>query len=143
MFSSISWHQFILTILVLIVLYYGYIGVGYYWKDGWYRLTTRKSPAQSPQPTAAPVASSPVSANPNPLLPVVHDLVDEVNALLQAEGHTVDKDNLLGKLRRLLQKYPTVKDTPFQASINQLIYGEIKNQCSLDLEEDDIGSLWD
>jgi hypothetical protein len=75
-------------------------------------------------------------------LPVVHDLVDEIRALLQAEGNTADKDELLDKLQRLLQKYPALKDTSFQPSISQFIYIESKNQCALDLDEDEVSGLW-
>jgi len=72
----------------------------------------------------------------------VHDLVDEIRALLQAEGNTADKDELLDKLQRLLQKYPALKDTSFQPSISQFIYIESKNQCALDLDEDEVSGLW-
>ena len=44
MCSSISWEQFILTIVVIVGLYYGYVGVTYYRKDWLYRLSGKKSP---------------------------------------------------------------------------------------------------
>jgi hypothetical protein len=141
MCSSISWEQFITALVVMIGLYYLYVGVSYYRKDLWCRLRTQKSPGLSARPVAAP-AMPDASPTPNPLLPVVHDLVDEIRALLQAEGNAANKDDLLGKLQRLLQKYPTLKDTPFQPSISQLIYIESKNQCALDLDEDEVGGLW-
>ncbi len=141
MFSSISWQQFILTIVVIVGLYYLYIGISYYRKDWWYRLAAKKSPNLSPRTVAAPAMQG-ASPTPNPLLPVVHDLVDEIRALLQAEGSAAIKDELLGKLERLLQKYPTLKDTSFQPSISQLIYIESKNQCALELDEDEVSSLW-
>jgi deoxyribodipyrimidine photolyase len=142
MCSSISWQQFILTIIVITLLYYGYVGVSYYRKDWWYRLRSAKSTNERPQTVEAPVAAANVSSTPNPLLPVVHDLVDEIRALLQAQGNTADKEEVLDKLQRLVQKYPTLKDTPFQPSISQFIHIESKNQCALDLDEDEVAGLW-
>jgi hypothetical protein len=142
MCSSVSWQQFILTIVILVILYYLYVGVTYYRKDWWCRLSPKKSSNASSRPMASPAAASNTSHTTNPLLPVVHDLVDEIRALLQAEGNAANKDELLGKLERLLQKYPTLKDTPFQPSISQLIYIESKNHCALDLGEDEVSNLW-
>lgn len=142
MCSSISWEQFILTIVVIVGLYYGYVGVTYYRKDWLYRLTGKKSPGSSLHPVVPypAVPNGPAAAN--PLLPLVHDVVDEIRALLQAEGSATNKDNLLDKLRRLLQKYPTLKNTAFQSSINQLLVTDCKNHCSMDLDENEIRALW-
>ena len=142
MCSSISWEQFILTIVIVIGLYYGYVGVSYYRKDWLYRISGKKPGSVSPQPAMSPVAMASGAAAANPLLPLVHDLVDEIRALLQAEGVTADKEDLLGKLRRLLQKYPILKETTFQPSINQLVAIDCKNHCSVDLDENEIRALW-
>ena len=143
MCSSISWEQFILTIIVIVGLYYGYVGVSYYRKDWLYRLTGKKSPGSSLQPVVSSLAMPSGAATANPLLPLVHDVVDEIRALLQAEGSAANKNNLLDKLRRLLQKYPTLKNTAFQPSINQLISVDTKSKCSIELWQDEIGGLWE
>jgi hypothetical protein len=143
MCSSISWEQFILTIVVIVGLYYGYVGVSYYRKDWLYRLSGKKSPGSSFQPVVPSPAMATGVAAANPLLPVVHDVVDEIRALLQAEGSAANKENLLDKLRRLLQKYPTLKNTAFQPSINQLIAVDMKSKCSIELRQDEIGGLWE
>jgi hypothetical protein len=142
MCSSISWEQFILVIVVIVSLYYGYVGVSYYRKDLLYWLTGKKLPSASLQPVVSPATMPKDAAAANPLLPLVHDLVDEIRALLQAEGVTADKEGLVGKLSRLLQKYPTLKETSFQPSINQLLTIECKNHCSVDLDENEIRALW-
>jgi hypothetical protein len=143
MCSSISWEQFILTIVVIVVLYYGYVGVSYYRKDWLYRLTGKKSPGSFLQPVVPFPAMPNGAAAANPLLPLVHDVVDEIRALLQAEGSAANKNNLLDKLRRLLQKYPTLKNTAFQPSINQLISVDTKSKCSVELWQDEISGLWE
>jgi hypothetical protein len=142
MCSSILWEQFILTIVIVLGLYYGYVGVSYYRKDWLYRLSGKKPGGASLQPAPSSAAMPGGAAASSPLLPLVHDLVDEIRALLQAEGVTADKEDLLGKLRRLLQKYPTLKETSFQPSINQLLVIESKNHCSVDLNEKEIRVLW-
>ena len=142
MCSGISWEQFILIVVIVLGLYYGYVGVSYYRKDWLYRLSGKK-PGGAALQTAQSSAATPSGATAaNPLLPLVHDLVDEIRALLQAKGVTADKSDLLGKLRRVLQKYPTLRETSFQPSINQLLATECKNHCSVDLDENEIRALW-
>jgi hypothetical protein len=142
MCSSISWEQFLLTIVVIVGSYYGYVGISYYRKDWLYRLTGKRTPSASPQPVVSSPAIPNGAAAGNPLLPMVYDLVDEIRALLQAEGSATDKGNLLDKLKRLLQKYPALKNTAFQSSINQLIAVDTKSQCSVELVQDEIDGLW-
>ena len=142
MCSSISWNQFILIIVVVVGLYYGYVGVSCYLKDWLYRLSGNKSGGASLQSAQSPAAMPSGAAAASLLLPLVHDLVDEIRALLQAEGVEADKEDLLGKLHRLLQKYPTLKETSFQPSINQLLAIDCKNHCSVDLDENEIRALW-
>jgi hypothetical protein len=143
MCSSISWEQFILIIVVVVILYYGYVGVSYYRKDWLYRLSGKKPGVASLQSAQSHAAMASGAAAANPLLPLVHDVVDEIRALLQAEGSAAVKDDLLDKLRRLLQKYPMLKNTAFQPSINQLIAVDTKSQCSVELVQDEIGGLWE
>jgi hypothetical protein len=142
MCSSISWEQFILIIVIVLGVYYGYVGVSYYRKDWLYRLSSKNPGEASLQPAQSPAAMPSGAAAANPSLPLVYDLVDEIRALLQAEGVTADKSDLLGKLRRLLQKYRTLKETSFQPSINQSLAIDCKNYCSLDLDENEIRALW-
>jgi hypothetical protein len=137
MCSSISWPQFIVTLFVLLLLYYGYVGVNYYRTDWWYRIRTKKGS----EPTVA-LAVAVGSGEANPLLPQVHDLVDEIRAFLQATGNAADKAALLAKLRLLLQKYPLLNGTSFQPSINQFIAGESKNHCAVEVGEEDLQALW-
>src|SRR5271155_778471 len=98
MCSSISWEQFILIIVVVVGLYYGYVGVSYYRKDWLYRLSGKKPGIASLQAAQSPAAMPSGATAANPLLPLVHDLVDEIRALLQAEGITAEKEDLLDKL---------------------------------------------
>jgi hypothetical protein len=142
MCSSISWEQFILIIVVVVILYYGYVGVSYYRKDWLYRLSRKKPGVASLQSAQSHAAMASGAAAANPLLPLVHDVVDEIRALLQAEGSAAVKDDLLDKLRRLLQKYPMLKNTAFQPSINQLIAVDTRSQCSVELVQDEIDGLW-
>lgn len=142
MCSSISWEQFILTLVVALGLYYSYVGLSYYRKDWLYRLSGKKPGRASLQPIPSSAAMSGGAAVTNPLLPPVHDLVDEIRALLQAEGVTSDKEGLKAKLRRLLQKYSSLKETAFQPSISQVIASDCKNHCSVNLEDSEVRALW-
>jgi hypothetical protein len=135
MCSNISWIQFLVALLVLDVCYYFYVVVAYFRKDIFHRLRSSKQP---PAPKMDRPAES--SAGPKDLFPQVQALVDEIRALLEGAG--TGKADLLEKLRLLLQKYPALRGSPFQATINQLITVEAKTHSGLALEQGDLESLW-
>lgn len=75
--------------------------------------------------------------------PLVHDLVDELNALLlQLNAEKADKEQVDVSLQRLLQKYPTLNGSDYQASINHLIGVETENKCGLHFSAEEILNLW-
>ena len=143
MCSRISWFQFLVFLLAADALYYVYIGLRYYRKDWWCRLRSRKQPAPAPVSFPRPaVVPAGISSKENDVLPPVQDLVNEIRALLQGIGEGAEKVVLLEKLRLLLQKYPTLHQSPFQPSIKQLIAVETGNHCDVVLDEEDLDGLW-
>ncbi|MBN8837162.1 MAG: hypothetical protein J0I09_07885 [Sphingobacteriia bacterium] len=81
--------------------------------------------------------------NANDQFPLVHDLVDELNAmLLQLNTDKADKEQVLDALHRLLQKYSTLKNSAYQASINHLICIEAENKCGLHFSAEEMLACW-
>lgn len=75
--------------------------------------------------------------------PMVHDLVDEIQAFLQASGKDAEKDELLQSLKRLLRKYAMLKHTSFRKDINKLITTTCENKCSIHISDEDVSDLWE
>lgn len=73
----------------------------------------------------------------------MHDLVDELNALLlQLDAEKADKEQVAVALRRLLQKYPTLKGSTYQASINHLIDVEAETKCGFHFTAEERLNFW-
>lgn len=73
---------------------------------------------------------------------LVHDLVDEIQAFFQASGGSLEKQEILQSLQRLIQKYAVLKGTSFKEAINNLIISACENNCSIHLSENEVSELW-
>lgn len=74
--------------------------------------------------------------------PLVHDLVDEIQAFFQASGRSSEKQEIMQSLQRLIQKYAVLKGTSFKEAINNLIISACENNCSIHLSENEVSGLW-
>lgn len=83
-------------------------------------------------------------ANTEPdLSPYVHDFVDELNALLlQSAAEGMVKETLSTCMNKLLQKYESLKGSPFQPAIINLIAVEAENKCNIHFDADQLAALW-
>lgn len=73
----------------------------------------------------------------------VHDLADELRALLQQlAAQASGKDELLSAVLRLLKKYPALKGSGFQQPLTQLVATESENHCNIRLTADELAGLW-
>lgn len=107
MFNSISWSQYIITIALLLVLYYLFVGFQYFRWEILNLIGIKKVendtiviPAVKNQ-VSPPLAENPEDYLPKPALdidisPVVQAFIDEVRAyLLETENGKIQKDELL------------------------------------------------
>lgn len=73
----------------------------------------------------------------------VHDLVDELRALLQQlASQASGKDELLKSVFRLFKKYPALKGSGFQQPLTNLVAAESENHCNIRLTADELAGLW-
>lgn len=79
----------------------------------------------------------------NDLSPQVYDFTDELNALLlQSEAQQDDKDEVSQSVHKLLQKYPSLKDSSFQSPITSLIKQEAADKCNIVFDAAELTALW-
>lgn len=73
----------------------------------------------------------------------VHDLVDELRALLQQlASQASGKDELLKSVFRLFKRYPALKGSGFQQPLTNLVAAESENHCNIRLTADELAGLW-
>ncbi len=147
MLSKISWQQFTLAVLILLVLYYLFIGLTLYRKQ-LPRLFKRFTDPPQKQPSAAkdraqtPVADDSVDMPTDIVL--VERIINEVRyEILPKAGAHATRDKLLVVFGNYLSALG--KDNlpvPFKAAINQHIAKETAAQCNVYLDPAEIAALW-
>ncbi len=74
---------------------------------------------------------------------IVSSLIDEIQAFFEATG-TKDftKEALLQKIKGIIQKYPSVKGSTYQYSVNNLLLFLAEQSCSIHLSAEDVSGVW-
>ena len=148
MFSHISWGQYFETILYALPLYYAYVVVVYYRTElkglvsgkGLSACYTGSRPHQ-PSEHSSEALSVPEKEGHYSLL--INSLKDELTAFLLSAGQNeFTKEDTLLSLQHLLQKYPSVNGSPYQADIEQMIMLQCERECSIQLSESEVTYLW-
>ena len=146
MFSKISWHSFILTIVILLIVYYIIIGILYYrndilrlLKEG-FRIKAFQNPVADTRLSA--LTEKTVKGDPS-LFNQVHELMDELkNIFLEAASQNFHKEELLMALQSKLKNYRNLKTTPFQTAINNHISQTASSICNTTFEDSELRQLW-
>ena len=144
----ISWQQYIIYSVFSLLVYYGFIIFKFYQKD----LKNLKLQGANQKKNSFTNQGSKFPAhmtNPSPETPqtvlssVVHDFADELKALLvQSSTQESGKTELLNVISKLLQKYPSLKDSEFQTGITNLIAGESETNCNIRFNAEELASVW-
>lgn len=153
MIKSISWNEFLTSIGFLMAAYYVVIIMLYYRKECLDILSNRGKLAlpksNQKQNIAAPVSditgshSLYQSTADNTLMPVVHELMEELNQVITIAGRKqYAKEELVFSIQQVLHNYTQLKQTTFQTSINNYVETEVINHCSIHLSAGEINMLW-
>ena len=154
MFTNMSWSTYSMVMLVLLCGWYLFVGVKYYHEEIKSILTGR-----SLQPENLPVTAKSVrfnfdtEANNETLTsafadsdPTFQDVDNLVARLKTVIGETsignLGKAELMNYLSMVLSEYPTVKNSPFQLSVSELIVSEFEKTGSVLLSLQEAEELW-
>lgn len=154
---NVSWQEFGAAVGVALVIYYTGITVRYYWNDFF---NSKTKPVNTKRKQPEPLmdsqeqqrelftekkqspASSTQAYEPD-LNTLIHDLVDELNALLsQSSAEQLSKDDLTVSISRLLNKYPDLYHNGFKQDILNLIRMECEDKCDIHFSADELVKLW-
>ena len=76
------------------------------------------------------------------LSPDTHDFADEIAAYTSSCDNSIEKEELLHHLRKIILKYPSLADSESQYELNQLITMLTENDCSIHLSAEEASELW-
>ncbi|MDB5222369.1 MAG: hypothetical protein JWN83_1036 [Chitinophagaceae bacterium] len=154
MFTEISWGTYITIVIVLLAVYYLFIGFRYYRRDLSQLISGGKT--GFPDKAKFTASKSDVIIKPRPheafmqlsvedqnLYQLLQSLSDEIQALLGEAGNKrLNKDEIITALKILIAKYSVLKNSSFRESIQNLIQTESETNCSIHLSEKELSELW-
>lgn len=136
MFSSISWQEYLISVIIFLILYYG-IWMLYFRNDlKVSRPDTRHTIAKESKELFREEEEHAL------LFSSVHDLMQEIKETFEKAGDgKYRKEGLLMALQAKLVRYKKLKGTAFQVSVNNHIIKE-SGQLSIEVDEDDLKNMW-
>jgi hypothetical protein len=75
------------------------------------------------------------------LIGTIADLLQEIKALTEVVS-TSNKEESVSFFKSLLQRFSKLKGTHYEDAVNMFIYNSCKEQCSFDLQPNEIKSWW-
>lgn len=138
MIANITWLQFTVAMLAILVIYYTYVLLRYRLPGG------REDEASDFYTGAAPYPDEPEGEDEGneELFRQAESLVSALQEIIWEDGREMDKEELLPLLAYELKKYPALAVEKFRDGINQLISDELEKKYSLVLDAVDLEGLW-
>ena len=150
MLSKISWQQFAFAVIVLLFIYYLFIGLTLYRKQlpGLIERLRKGSPRTKSGITGTELHIAARPADNDVELPTdivrVERIINEVRyEILPKAGSHATKEKLLIVFKNYLSGFSNDNlPIPFKTGINQLIVKEVATQCNVLLDPEEIAALW-
>ena len=153
MFQSISWQQYLITIIILLVLYYLIVGIRYFkWEllnvMGIKKIETaslntgtevnlKSDPYNYPSEYFGSFPSTEKDAS-----PMMRSLFDEIQAFLNGNPNSaISKQELTDSLKIIFSKYPLFSADNFSDPEKMIILEEINNRYPGLLELQDLNNI--
>lgn len=135
MFNSITWGQYFITVTLLLVCYYVFIGLRFYrWEilsvigikkveDNAIAISTVANFKKSFENERDEDYLSKPSLEVD-ISPVVQSFTDEIKAYLQESDDDTSKDELLHSIQAIATKYPVLKNVDYKHELIQFLFDE-------------------
>lgn len=126
-FGSVSWGEYILTVLILLSVYYTAIGIKYYSLDIRKLLSGRvDTPSEEEKQFAA-----------------ISSLTKQVKAMISfAFEQNYMESEVLTMIKPLIGRYPKLRQPASMRAINHVILSEIEKYGSYKMNEKELEELW-
>lgn len=153
MLSSITWGQYLSSIALLLLFYYGYVAFRYYKWEILGVIGIKKIDGNSVAiPSMAEFKSSmegeshdsylPKPATDIDISPLVQSFTDEITAYIHDAERNISKDELLYSIKLVAMKYPALKNTDCSDEMRQFIVREANNKYPNIMQSNDALHLW-
>jgi competence CoiA-like predicted nuclease len=139
MLKNISWQNFLVLIVWLLIAWYCFIGMVYYAKDIKKILRFKSIQFNQKQNNSIDNITEDVADS----FARSKNLRDDIALILQkATQHKFPKEELVMALQLSVRAYPDLHQSAFQVAINHYISQESEKQCSTSFSDEELRSIW-
>jgi hypothetical protein len=156
MFTNIPWTDYFVTVVLLLTIYYFFVGVRYYSSELKDLFSGKRNPdfrAALPHDTGGEgiLSSEENYTNDRPAFAITTDddfaevehLIDRLKGVIaDASGKKLIPQEFKQYLHLVLQEYPNIQNSPIRSSINELVASECEKYSAVTLSEDEVDLLW-
>mgnify|MGYP000868614696 CR=1 FL=1 len=158
MFTGISWTDYVAAVVILLVVYYAYVGVRYFSGDlralltGKKKLHFRRVPqgddeeedtSYITETTSTPISPSTFEESSDSDFEEVEHLIGRLKEVIaDASGRELIPQEFSHYLRITLKEYPNIKNSPLRPSVNELIVSECEKYGTVTLSVEEVDRLW-
>jgi len=156
MFTNISWTDYFVAVVLLLAIYYLFVGVRYYSSDLKDLFSGKRNPdfrtALSHDRAGEGILSTekkypneipPFETTTNDDFAEVEHLIDRLKSVIaDASGKKLIPKEFKQYLHLVLQEYPNIQNSPIRSSINELVASECEKYSAVTLSEDEVDLLW-
>jgi len=139
MLKNISWQNFLVLIVWLLIAWYCFVGMVYYAKDIKKILRFKSIQFNPKQNNSIDDITEDVADS----FARSKNLRDDISLILQkATQHKFPKEELVMALQLSVRAYPDLHQSAFQVAINHYISQESEKQCSTSFSDEELRSIW-
>ncbi len=157
MFNQISWASYFETVVYSLAIYYIFFLFKYYRDDLLNMLNTKRkylatqaaytsdatNPTDSSDKIINPVDQTSNEDRNNGLSSEAQTLTDEIHAFTtEARVNEFEREPILLSLQLIVNRFPSVKSSPYRKTIQQVIAQLCASNCSVHLSEEELEGLW-
>jgi len=154
MFTNISWSTYCLVMLVLLTTWYLFVGFKYYLEEIKSILAGRRLQPEGLlskgnnthfnfETESVNETLPSAFADSDPTFQDVDNLVARLKTVIGETGlGKPDKEEFMNYLSMVLSEYPTVKNSPFQSSVSELIVSECEKTGFVIMTLQEAEDLW-
>jgi len=157
MFTNISWTDYFVAVILLLAIYYFFVGVRFYSADFKNLFSGKRNPnfrTAQPHDTAGEgiLSSEENHTNERPAFAITTDdndfaevehLIDRLKSVIaDASGKNLIPQEFKQYLHLVLQEYPNIQNSPIRSSINELVASECEKYGAVSLSDDEVELLW-
>jgi hypothetical protein len=154
MFTNISWTDYFIAVIILLTIYYLFVGIRYYSRDikdllsGKRKLNLKTALANNSK-GEYPIReenfhpSEAFEETTGKELTQVEHLIERLKTLIaDASRRKMISQEFKQYLSLVLKEYSTVKNSSLRASINELIVSECEKYGTVTLKKEEVDLLW-